>query len=1226
MKKLISTVLCLFILLSCILPAMAATGVPEEVMESTKSVVRILSKYYNGAATGSGFVIKNEPGEVLIATNDHVVEGNPTSISIWVGEDRMVDAEIVFTTSEKDLCVLKVTDTVDMKPLKLSKEEPQHGAAIYVVGYPGAGDILSDTQAHTSESVTITDGIISAIRSFTIEKGGNPVKLLQVNAAINSGNSGGPLFNTEGVVVGVNTYKVNADSQGVFGSVDISELWRLLDQYGIDIPEEPEAVEEVIEESSFLMPVLICAGVVCLVLTVILIAKRRKKNTPQRKSKDPKIQTITLQAHMEKYPQGLGVGGSVSLLLSAAIQLRNFHNDGKLHLQICPENILIGADGASLKDPSSQETGRFNSGFAAPEIYRGAGFGITSDIYSFAAVLLYAATGKVPANSLQWEALEQDFALLEDMAFAAIIRKAMTPNILDRTQSMQELIYNIAVYKAPVQEKKVQPQRTVKTVPASEREEIPVPAPVKREQAEILKHQKKTVPKKKHRKRLPIAAVLVCGIVAVVLMWKPAEKQEEIAELQSTEQAETTVPMTPEEAAYAEAENLLADGETAKAAIAFGKLGDYKDARQRSYALWDQVAVRDIIAVQGGNFWGTTHAVKEDGTAVFAGGLGGTDTKKQLSKDIRANGLDWNDLIAVSNDLTGLKADGTVVKKYHPSWFKRSRTFSEWKDIVAIDGFLGLRMDGTVVEDSGYLEDSTREEISQWKDIIAICGSGWPYFGLTVDGTIVMAGDWGEWQYDISQWQDIIAIRSGDGFLVGLRADGTVVATGKNGDRQCDVSQWTDVIAIAAGNCHTVGLKSDGTVLTTGSNRDGACNVEKWTDIIAVFAGGFHTVGLKSDGTVVAAGSNTYGQCNVREWSGISLPGQLVSKPKEAPTDQQAQYDAAEKLLADGETAKAAIAFGKLGDYKDARERSFAAWNKVPNRKTISFDMWNQGPENIVMFHALRKDGTIAVDCRYSETLSDEEIAQYMPSTYKNIVSIHGTIGLRYDGTLSLPGSDFHYYQELMEWSDLVAISVPCNPYDEFFVGLKSDGTVVAVGNNKYGECNVTEWKDIIAIAAGEDCTFGLKSDGTVVATGRNLHGMCEVESWTDIKAISTHDVQTFGLRNDGTVVAIGSNYNGAITRASKLTNIAFIEGMYAFKEDGTSDSFSEEKWNNIVSITYSTEMGGMDIIGLRYDGSFVFSRGNDNSYVRAKAWNDIQLPIISETPITMPVDNASAY
>ena len=920
MKKLISTVLCLFILLSCILPAMAATGVPEEVMESTKSVVRILSKYYNGAATGSGFVIKNEPGEVLIATNDHVVEGNPTSISIWVGEDRMVDAQIVFTTSEKDLCVLKVTDTVDMKPLKLSKEEPQHGAAIYVVGYPGAGDILSDTQAHTSESVTITDGIISAIRSFTIEKGGNPVKLLQVNAAINSGNSGGPLFNTEGVVVGVNTYKVNADSQGVFGSVDISELWNLLDQYNIVIPEEseiaetteaPEIIEEPVEEpqkSSSLFPVVVCVSVALLVLAVILIIRRNKESASQGKPNQKKAHAVTLQSYMEDYHRGLGINGAVSLLLPAAVQLRNLHNDGKLHLQICPENILISADGASLKEPSSQETGRFNSGFAAPEIYRGAGIGMVSDIYSFASVLLYAATGKVPANSLQQEVLEQEFDALKDNVFAVIIRRAMAFSILDRTQSMQELIYGIAVYNVPMQEKqpvKAAAQRVEVTVPVKEEtKEMVLPLP--EEKREIPKTRKQAAPRKQTGKLLPIAVVLTCVIVALVLLWNPSAKQEYPVQIQSIEPTEINIPMIP----------------------------------------------KDPVQIQN----------------------------------------------------------------------------------------------------------------------------------------------------------------------------------------------------------------TEPTVTT-------------------------------------------------------------------APmTPEEMAYEEAEALLANGETAKAAIAFGKLGDYSDARERSFAAWNKVPNRKTISFDMWNQGPENIVMFHALRKDGTIAVDCRYSETLSDEEIAQYMPSTYKNIVSIHGTIGLRYDGTLSLPGSDFHYYQELMEWSDLVAISVPCNPYDEFFVGLKSDGTVVAVGNNKYGECNVTEWKDIIAIAAGEDCTFGLKSDGTVVATGRNLHGMCEVESWTDIKAISTHDVQTFGLRNDGTVVAIGSNYNGAITRASKLTNIAFIEGMYAFKEDGTSDSFSEEKWNNIVSITYSTEMGGMDIIGLRYDGSFVFSRGNDNSYVRAKAWNDIQLPIISETPITMPVDNASAY
>lgn len=344
MKKIISMILCLTLLLSCALPVLAADGVPEAVMESTKSVVRIMSEYRKGYSTGSGFVIKNEPGEVLIVTNDHVVEDNPKKISVWVSEDRLVEAQIVVTTSGKDLCILRLMEDVDLKPLTLSEEDPRHGAAIYVVGYPGAGDILSDTQAHTSDSATITDGIISAIRTFTIEKGAQPVQLLQVNAAINAGNSGGPLFNTEGVVVGINTYKVNADSQGVFGSVAVSELWNLMEQYNIVIPEETEVAEatETAEavpeeekgESSLSLPVLIGAGVGCLVLVLLLILGSRKKKTGSRKT------VVTLKTHLEQYPQGLGIAGAVSLLLPVAVQLRNLHNDGRLHLQVCPANIL----------------------------------------------------------------------------------------------------------------------------------------------------------------------------------------------------------------------------------------------------------------------------------------------------------------------------------------------------------------------------------------------------------------------------------------------------------------------------------------------------------------------------------------------------------------------------------------------------------------------------------------------------------------------------------------------------------------------------------------------------------------------------------------------------------------------------------------------------------------------------------------------------------------------
>ena len=879
MKRTISILLCCFLILSLALPVRASGGVPQEVMESTKSVVRILSKYYNGSATGSGFVIKNESGEVLIATNDHVVEGNPYSISIWVGEDRMVDAEIVFTTSEKDLCVLKVTDAVDMKPLKLSKEEPQHGAAIYVVGYPGAGDILSDTQAHTSDSVTITDGIISAIRTFTIEKGGSPVKLLQVNAAINSGNSGGPLFNSEGVVIGVNTYKVNADSQGVFGSVDISELWCLLGQYNIDIPEETEVVEaeveEATEEFSFLLPALVCAGAVCLLL-VILLARRKKRTAYQVNRKDPRVRTVTLQAHMEKHPQGLGIGGAVSLLLPVAVQLRNLHNDGKLHLQICPENILIGTDGAFLKEPSSQETGRFNSGFAAPEIYRGAGFGITSDIYSFAAVLLYAATGRVPANSLQQEALEQDFAVLEDTAFTAIIRKAMASNVLDRTQSMQELIYSTAVYKAPAQRE---------TVPVSEQPAEDGPASVKTEKTW-----------KGSKLLLPMGAVLACGIVAVMFLPKSNESSENrlsviSQETVSTEAVQETTPQTTfppsaEELAYAEAEKLLADGETAKAAIAFGKLAGYSDARERSIAPWNEVAVRDTVITSSRN----TIGVKKDGTVLYAGSneIGWANAKKDLES--------WTDIIAIdsgdgwSGYVVGLKSDGTVIA--------RNEYFSEvknWQDIVSVSAApgcaLGLKMDGTVEATSESNDTdffSWVQEIAEWTDIITVRAHRLYAMGLRSDGTVVIAGNRDykpilQIQEEVKTWLDIVAIGTGKNHnsdpVMGLKSDGTVVCAGNNFFDQCDVTDWTDIVKIRTCRTHTVGIRSDGTLVTAGSNRDGGISVgpEKpgWDSVVDVSVYDYYTVGIRSDGTVVGTGNKNYGKLNIQDWTDIALPGEL---------------------------------------------------------------------------------------------------------------------------------------------------------------------------------------------------------------------------------------------------------------------------------------------------------------------------------------------------------------
>ena len=1246
MKKIISTLLCFFILLGCVLPAWAATGVPKEVMESTKSVVRILSRYAKSAATGSGFVIKNEPGEVLIVTNDHVVEGNPASISIWVSEDRMVDAEIVFTTSEKDLCVLRVTDPIDMKPLKLSKEEPQHGAAIYVVGYPGAGDILSDTQAHTSESVTITDGIISAIRSFTIEKGGKPVKLLQVNAAINSGNSGGPLFDTEGVVVGVNTYKVNADSQGVFGSVAISELWSLLDQYDIEIPDEPDVVDAVHKESFFLMPVLIRVGIVCLVLAVILIAKSRSRKTPQRKRKNPKIQTITLQAHMEKHPQGLGIGSAVSLLLPIAVQLRNLHNDGKLHLQICPPNILVSADGASFKEPSSQETGRFNSGFAAPEIYRGAGFGITSDVYSFAAVLLYAATGKVPANSLQQEALANDFDILEDTAFATILRKAMASNILDRTQSMQELIYSIAVFNDPSQpEKAALPKETVVSV----REERNTAAPVKAERTvpasareekmqsasttDVIVNQsadwRGNLQRKRSKKPIFLGALLACGILAVILLWQPAVKQEGSVALQSTEQTEIA-ELSEEEIQYQQAEKWEADGQLGRAAIAFGKLGDYADARERSIALWRKITPAQTVFA-GLN---SAAAVRNDGSVMLAGYA---DSRQRQCQE-------WKDIICIcttaspqAGHTVGLKDDGTVVAVGANQWGQCD--VSSWSDIVAIGtsglDTVGLSSDGTVL----YTGPSTNSEtdkiqkLSHWENIIAITTSWNTIIGLKTDGTVVVAAGINDSNVaqKVKDWSDIIALSANGTHIAGLKADGTVVDT----DNNSDVLQWSEVISIAAGNGFTMGLKSDGTVVSTGLCNNVPLDVSGWSDIAAISAYSTYAIGVKYDGSVMFIGS-AKDDALIKSWTDIALPGQLkLTLPKKAPkespkSDQAAIYAEAEKLLANGETARAAIAFGKLGDYKDARERSIALWEG---------DTVSAGPYHVA---AIQNNGSVVA---VGHDLFGQD--QCRVQDWKDIVSVAAsgelTAGLRSDGTVVVTyDEDLDFRKAVSHWEDIIQIGAA----GRSVVGLKADGSIVWVKqvtwDNGTPTCDLDDglrqWKDIVSISvcdgnriAGRNdwenspAIAGLRKDGTVILHGFDEKIAQKVSEWSNIVSIHTAGYGISGRKADGTMVGAYLNQNiaDAVAKWPDIVDIdsSSVEGgiyVIGVRSDGTTAVWGDRggldgasNWNDIVSVDIGDTTGmcfKRPIIGLKADGTVVVTGWGGNQ-PDLSAFTDIRLP-----------------
>lgn len=446
MKKITKVMACFLVMMLLTTTVYAAGAVPEKVINATESVVRILSKYTDGYATGTGFVIKCDKDETLVVTNYHVVEDNPYSISVWVEEDELINAEILAATSQKDICILRLSQQVSLKPVTLSQTSAKQGDAVYAVGFPAAADILSDTEAHTSQAATITDGIVSAKREVTTTQYGTAVEILQISAAINSGNSGGPLFDTDGKVVGVNTYGI-ADAQGIFGAIDISEIHRFLDESGIAVKSD--------SKSSILIAIV--AGIAIVAIGCIVVFHIKKENSMGRNKKQ---NGTTLRKFMSEYPDGLGVHDAVALLLPVAIQLRDMHNNGQPHLQVSPDTIMVGTT-SWLVAPTEAESDRYASGFAAKEIYSGSEKGALSDIYSFCAVLYYASFGSVPVNALQRGA--EDICTNGNPAFAKIINQGMQIQPEDRFETMQNIIIKLSEYNVKPFTPKEVPQVTAAT-------------------------------------------------------------------------------------------------------------------------------------------------------------------------------------------------------------------------------------------------------------------------------------------------------------------------------------------------------------------------------------------------------------------------------------------------------------------------------------------------------------------------------------------------------------------------------------------------------------------------------------------------------------------------------------------------------------------------------------------------------------------------------------------
>ena len=167
-------------------------------------MVSITTQSRSGTSTGTG-VILTEDG--YIVTNHHVIE-NGERITAQLTDDRVCAARLVGADPASDLAVLQISADGLTSAEFGNSDALRVGDSVVAIGDPLGVEYRG----------TMTDGIVSAINR-NVNVNGRSMNLIQTNAALNSGNSGGPLINSCGQVIGINTIKIGAfaDSAGVEG-------------------------------------------------------------------------------------------------------------------------------------------------------------------------------------------------------------------------------------------------------------------------------------------------------------------------------------------------------------------------------------------------------------------------------------------------------------------------------------------------------------------------------------------------------------------------------------------------------------------------------------------------------------------------------------------------------------------------------------------------------------------------------------------------------------------------------------------------------------------------------------------------------------------------------------------------------------------------------------------------------------------------------------------------
>lgn len=197
---------------------------------------RSIAESSSGPSQGTGFLLNDEG---YIATNFHVIDGSDDITISGIRGDFSTSfkAEVVAVDKPNDLAVIKViSDLVQFSPPPYrigNSSEVKKAESVFALGYP--------LKQYMGDEVKVTSGIINSMTGFQ-----GSVSQFQFSASIQPGNSGGPLINSAGDVIGVNTAKIRSDmAEGVGYAVKSDYLKFFISQVdGIELDDAPSRVQD----------------------------------------------------------------------------------------------------------------------------------------------------------------------------------------------------------------------------------------------------------------------------------------------------------------------------------------------------------------------------------------------------------------------------------------------------------------------------------------------------------------------------------------------------------------------------------------------------------------------------------------------------------------------------------------------------------------------------------------------------------------------------------------------------------------------------------------------------------------------------------------------------------------------------------------------------------------------------------------------------------------------